>query len=184
MTLFDNIADHDPGGKVKLRLRAGITGTASFSPCRKYRHLLTRSWGVGQHVLWIGANPSTAEASFDDPTIGREVDFTARWGFFKYVKCNVMDYRATYPRDLLAPGLLPRSAQNLSTILSVAKDAAVIVVCFGVLHPRLRLYGEEAEAALIQAGHELWCLGLTNGGMPRHPLYVSKATALRRYLEP
>lgn len=170
---------HDPGGKVRLALRPGIRAQAVFSRCGRYRRLLSRDWGEGPFALWIGMNPSTADASADDPTVAREVAYTRdRLGLARYVKTNVMDYRATHPRDLLAPGVAPSSPENLPEIVALAADAAIVVLAFGAVHPRLRHHPVAVESALAGAGVVTHCLGTTKDGSPRHPLYLSKDAPL------
>jgi hypothetical protein len=45
---------------------------AEFSPCGKYRYALWRIWDFKKPLaMFIGLNPSTADASKDDPTIKR-----------------------------------------------------------------------------------------------------------------
>lgn len=166
---------HDPGGKVRLKLAEDVSGGAAFSPCGRYRPLLTRDLAGGEGtILWIGMNPSTAAADVDDPTVRRETDFSRRWGFQRFVKANVMDFRATQPKDLLAEGVTPRSDDNLPIIRAEAAKAARIMLAFGALHPRLAHFGTEVVAALREDGRELLCLGLTKAGAPRHPLYMRK----------
>ena len=166
---------HDPGGKVRLKLADDVSGGAVFSPCGRYRPLLTRDLAGGEGtILWIGMNPSTAAADVDDPTVRRETDFSRRWGFGRFVKANVMDFRATRPKDLLAEGVRPCSDDNLAIIRAEAAEAARIMLAFGALHPRLAHFAEEVVAALRADGRELFCLGLTKAGAPRHPLYLRK----------
>jgi len=116
---------HDPGGKVRLALRPGVIGDAEFSVCGRYRLWLSRAWydplAPRGYVLWIGMNPSTAEADIDDPTIRKEMHYTKAMGFCGYVKCNVMDYRATSPKALLSA--YPRSSQNLPCIVMHARQS-------------------------------------------------------------
>ena len=100
-TLFPD-ERHDAGGKVKTKLPAGMYGDALFCGDREEFRPFLRRW-VGQEqfpdrwVCFIGMNPSTASADFNDPTITREWGFTVREGFSAYVKHNVSDYRATHP---------------------------------------------------------------------------------------
>jgi hypothetical protein len=166
---------HDPKGKVRLKLAGDVTGGAQFSPCGRYRPLLTRDLTGGEGtILWIGMNPSTAAANVDDPTVRRETDFSRRWGFRRFVKANVMDFRATHPEDLLDPDLAPRSDENLGIIRAEAAGAARIMLAFGALPPALFRYGAEVVEALRADGRALFCLGLTKAGAPRHPLYMRK----------
>lgn len=170
---------HDPGGKVRLRLCDGVTGTAVFSACGRHRTLLTRSWegaALEGSVLWIGMNPSTAEAGVDDPTVAKECKFTRRWGYGSYVKANVMDYRATHPRMLLADGVIPCSQENIPAIVAAARAASMVVLGYGALHKKLVSYGEAVKSALASEGIEALCLALTKDGHPKHPLYIRDDT--------
>lgn len=174
---------HDPGGKVRFALPLNVAGDAAFSPCGRYRHVLYRTWGPGaERALWIGMNPSTADGSVDDPTCRREVIYTRdRLGLGGYTKCNVMDYRSTSPKGLLASGVVPQSDKNLPAILAHAQRAARVIAAWGALPKVLRPYAERVERELCAAGIELWCLGFTKDGSPRHPLYVRSDTELAPY---
>lgn len=175
---------HDPGGKVRIRLRDNIRGGATFSDCGVYRPLLWRDWDGAPnagYVLWIGMNPSTADGDVDDPTVRRECDFTMAWGFGSYRKCNVMDMRATQPKSLLAAGVAPRSEINLDTIVEQARGAQTVVLAFGALHKKLTPYGAEVVERLSKERTEMYCLGLTGNGSPRHPLYLRKDSQLLEF---
>ncbi len=179
---------HDPGGKVTLALRPGIRGDAVFSKCGRFRHLLTRCWAADPaltafdvpYVLWIGVNPSTASGDADVPTVRREVDRTMSLGFEGYVKANVLDYRATSPKDLLS-GPFPRSEMCLPAIRDAAARARMVVMACGVLHRELLWAYDSTVEALLADGRVLHCLGTTKDGYPRHPLYLSAATPLVRF---
>src|ERR1035441_6224581 len=62
---------HDPGGKVRLALKAGITGTAKFGGVnQEYRYRLTRVWDESKPLaMFVMMNPSTADPNVDDPTV-------------------------------------------------------------------------------------------------------------------
>jgi len=175
---------HDPGGKVRIGISAETSGDAHFSPCGRYRVWLSRTFAEVEGdgiALWIGMNPSTASALVDDPTVRRETDFTRRWGLSRYIKTNVMDYRATHPRMLLEDGVVPCSPDNIPAIRDFAAEADVIVLGFGALHPKLLHHGEAVVRALRADGRRLMCLGLTKQGLPRHPLYIAGNTELLEY---
>lgn len=58
------------------RLEAGslmstAQGTAVLSSDDQYRYRLTRTWAAASPVTFVMLNPSTADASADDPTIRR-----------------------------------------------------------------------------------------------------------------
>jgi hypothetical protein len=163
---------------VRWRLGAGMTGGADFSACGRYRPALWRRWGeeVAPFALWIGMNPSTADALSNDPTIAREIAFTRREGFTTYRKCNAMDYRATKPKDLLAPGVVPCSPDNLPAIARFAAQAALVVVCLGKIQKQLAHHGDAVVTMLRSMGIEPKCLGKNEDGSPRHPLYLAADT--------
>lgn len=178
---------HDPGGKVSLAMQGGTRGSAEFSLCGRYRQVLTRTWDaelttVPGVALWIGMNPSMADASVDDPTVRFEVNYTRNiLNLAGYAKANVMDLRVTDPARLLMFGVPPRSADNLSIILREARRAATVIVAFGALPPNLRRYGDEAVAALQGAGIKLWCRGYTHDGSPKHGRGVRRDAPLVPY---
>jgi len=182
--LFATATGHDAGGKVRLALPAGVTGAAKFTDKGRRRQWLSRDlppMGKPLTILFIGMNPSTAGKAWDDPTVAKECVYAFSLGYTKYVKCNVMDYIATHPDDLLKLGVKPCSPGNLFVILGQAKGADRIVVCFGKLHKQLWPYGGVVTKALKTAGYELWCFGRNEDGSPKHPLYLKKSTPLERY---
>jgi hypothetical protein len=183
--LFAEEAVHDPRGKVKTALPRGMRGSAYFcGEKQQYRVYLKRVWGStgeNRYPLLIGMNPSTADAMHNDPTVSREIGFASSWGYEGLVKGNVCDYRATFPRDLLAPGVIPRSEENLPILRKLAKEAHRIVLCYGVLPKPLQWAADELIEALRADGHELFSFGRTLLGHPRHPLYLPKDPPLERF---
>ena len=178
---------HDPGGKVRLRLPEGVTGGATFSPCGRYRQALTRDWtpegSPPRAVLFVGMNPSTADAAASDPTCHRELGFARAWGFTRYLKGNVLDWRATSPRDLPGPDL-ECSPANIPALLAMAREAEMIVMAHGRLPARHAALVARATAALAATGRPLRCFGLNKDGSPKHPLYLRKDTALMAFPAP
>ncbi|TCQ70669.1 hypothetical protein EDF68_1339 [Ochrobactrum sp. BH3] len=175
---------HDPGGKVRLKVKSEIRGDALFSECGRYRRLLTRDWDGAEkagYVLWIGMNPSTAAFNVDDPTVFKEQKFTRRWGYGRYVKCNVMDYRATNPKMLLEQGVIPCTQENLQTIVEQALGAEIVVMAYGSLHKKLAHHGQAVTDALRAAKVKLHALKITNNGSPGHPLYLKDTSELIPY---
>ena len=176
-----SLAAHDPGGKVRLRLAEGVHGDVVISPDGRHRQLMRRWLGDGfpeRYILFIGMNPSTADATVDDPTCAREWNFARREGFAGMVKCNVGDYRATDPRMLLQPGVEAVSPANIPAIRAAAQDAACVVLCHGKLNRALAPAGRDIVAALRRDGIALWCFGTNGDGSPKHPLYLRADTPL------
>ncbi|MGV8854754.1 MAG: DUF1643 domain-containing protein [Devosia sp.] len=172
---------HDPGGKVRLALMAGVSGDASFSADGRYRQLMRRWTGEtfpSRYILFVGMNPSTADATVNDPTCAREWTFAQREGYSAMVKANVGDYRATDPKMLLQPGVAAVSPDNLPVIRRAAADAALVVLCHGKLNKALAPAGKALVSALRADGIATWCFGINADGSPKHPLYLRANTPL------
>jgi hypothetical protein len=80
---------------------------------------------------------------------------------------------------------LPRAdliwPENLQTIRDAAAGAEIVILAYGALHKKLRPLAAEIVAALRADGRDLWCLGKTAEGMPRHPLYLKSDAPLVRF---
>lgn len=176
---------HDPGGKVRMALMAGVRGDAEFSKDGRHRTLMRRWLGDAfpdRYVLFIGMNPSTADAEVNDPTCAREWTFTQREGFAAMVKANVGDYRATHPKMLLEDGVIVSSPANLPAIREQAKGAARVILCHGKLNKALVPAGKALVEALTEDGIDIWCFGTNGDGSPKHPLYLRADTPLVRWM--
>ncbi len=173
---------HDPGGKVRIKLAEGIIGEAIISPCEKYRPSMSRDWtpqgASPKAVLWLGMNPSTANAFVSDPTCNRELIFSKDWGYTRYLKGNMLDYRATDPKSLPHDLTIARSEQNLPEILRMADEAEFVVMGYGKMHKRYHIIIRETIAAIQATRKPLMCLGLNKDGSAKHPLYLRKDTPL------
>lgn len=123
-------------------------------------------------------NPSTATAEADDPTIRRCIGFSKAWGFDGLVITNVFAYRATDPGRLLMVND-PTGPQNKFAIRRAMETSDLVVGAWGAwwdqLSPRFRPQRLDVPDIARSAGRQLYCVGLTAGGHPRHPLYVKKA---------
>lgn len=179
---FDPSTLHDPGGKVRLALPDGVVGGATFSDCGRYRQALTRDWTIeGQaprSIMFLGMNPSTAGVEISDPTCHREVGFAKRWGFSRYLKGNMLDWRATSPKDIPHDPQLACSPANIPAIVDMAKEVEFVVLAYGKLHKRYQPIVNEILAAVRASGKPLHCLGLNKDGSAKHPLYLRSDTEL------
>ncbi|MGK7753255.1 MULTISPECIES: DUF1643 domain-containing protein [unclassified Roseovarius] len=179
---------HDPGGKVRLRLPDGVVGGARFSKCGQYRQALTRDWtpkgAAPRTVLFVGMNPSVADAAASDPTCHRELMFARDWGFTRYLKGNVLDWRATSPKDIPHDPAIACSAENTPELVEMAQQAELVVLAYGKLHQRYAALVREAVSAIASTGRPLKCLGLNKDGSAKHPLYLRKDTRLQDFPMP
>lgn len=137
---------------------------AIFSKSGRHRYYLWRRWAdMGDAALWIMLNPSTADAERDDATIRRCVNFTKAWGCTRMVVVNLFALRATDPRELKTVDK-PIGANNDAVIKHQATNC-----------------GFKYVVAALLGDVPLVCLGVTKSGCPKHPLRLSKKTALRPF---
>ena len=152
--------------------------SAVLSPCGRYRYLLERCWDLnGTTATWVMLNPSTADADVDDPTIRRVVGFSKAWGFGRARVVNVYGLRATDPAELVRArkaGLDPVGPRNDEYVAEAIEDATIVVAWGGHTIRRRR---PDLERLLSWRG--LHCLGVTQDGSPKHPLYVPAKTTAR-----
>ena len=152
-----------------------MTGSAVLSDCQRYRYRLERIWDPQKpKILWIGMNPSTADAQYNDPTCTREINFSKDWGFGHYLKSNILDYRATFPKDLPDDPNQAASQTGRQHLLEMAQSADLVIAAWGKLPAKLANQGT-IVAQLLNTHHiPLKCMGRNKDGSPKHPLYLPK----------
>lgn len=161
-------------------MSAAFRASAVLSDCGRYRYRLSRTWGGGERMAWIMLNPSTADASLDDPTIRRCMRFARREGYDGIEVINRFAWRATVPKDLIAAGLAgadivgPDNALHWGEVLS-DHGIGMVVAAWGAHAARLRSHAEPMNEWDTSGW---FCLGTTAGGFPRHPLYVKRDAEL------
>lgn len=149
--------------------------TAVFSPDRRHRYLLTRTWDdTLPSVNFVMLNPSTADAFALDPTNRRCVGFAQSWGFGAMVTTNVFAFRSTDPKGLRAV-VDPVGPGNDDAIVEAATSCDLVVAAWGV-HASIGGRGDAVRALLAEHGVALDVLRLTKDGHPGHPLYVPGST--------
>jgi hypothetical protein len=151
---------------------------AVISPCARYRYALWRdvqpSLGhrpdeAAPTVLFVMLNPSTADATQNDPTLRRCIGFAEREGYARLAVANLYALRSPSPMDI------PRADDPVGPecdqwIADLAADANRVVVAWGA-----DSYANADRVARVREllqPHNLFCLGTTANGAPRHPLYV------------
>lgn len=162
-------------------MRATLFGSsgkdAVLSTCGTYRYELRRDWD--QDLPWCGwlmLNPSTADASVDDPTIRRCISFAKGWGAGGIIVVNLFALRATKP-TALKTHYDPIGSRNDGFIREAAEEAAVMVCAWGA-HEMAAKRSQTVLAQLHEVNAPVRCLGVTKSGAPRHPLYVKGDTEL------
>lgn len=143
--------------------------TAQFSRCERYRYSLGRHWSpkLGA-VLFVGLNPSTADATADDPTIRRCIGFARNWGYGGLLMGNLFALRATDPHVMLAHRE-PVGTGNDDWLARLAHEASAVVACWGAHGGHRGRAQEVIDRGLLG---DYFVLGRTAKGEPRHPLYM------------
>jgi hypothetical protein len=146
-------------------------GDAFISDCGTYRYALMRRWAEGWPLRFVMLNPSTADASLDDPTIRRCTGFARREGYGALIVLNLYAYRATNPKVLVtcADPVGPHNDTILwAHLLAAAEGPTPVVAAWGANAKRERV----AHVLGLRPSVDWRCLGVTKDGQPRHPLYV------------
>jgi hypothetical protein len=150
--------------------KGDAASVAVYSDCERYRYLLTRVWGGGRRALFIMLNPSTATEYQNDPTVERCERRARALGFGAFRVTNIFGYRATDPRVMRAQ-VDPVGPENDAAILGSVPWADQVICAWGSHGAHL---GRGAQVAALLRGTQvpLFHLGLTQGGAPKHPLYI------------
>lgn len=142
-----------------------------MSSCGTYRYTLMRRWRAGAALRFVMLNPSTADATLDDPTIRRCVGFAKREGYAALIVLNLYAFRATDPKALLNcdDAVGPDNDSHLwSHLYSASQGPTPVVAAWGV-NAQL---GRVQQVLSLVDDVDWRCLGTTKDGHPRHPLYV------------
>jgi len=153
------------------RRRALFSGAAgaAFSPRRRYRYALWRTWdAAGPRILFVGLNPSRADERLDDPTIRRCAGFARSWGYGGLLVGNLFAWRSAHPGSLKRTAA-PVGPENGAWLESLAGAADRILVCWGRNGGHL---GRDRWFASLYG--DLWCLRVNQDGSPAHPLYIPR----------
>jgi len=157
-----------------------VTSYARISEDGLYRYALGRRWGDGEPVRFVMLNPSTADASVDDPTIRRCMSFARTWGYDAVTVLNLYALRATQPRELW----------KAADPVGPDNDAYLRIAAEGGVGLTVAAWGANARMDRVEVFRRLFqqttvhCLGTTKDGSPRHPLYVPGAHPLHVYYRP
>jgi hypothetical protein len=165
--------------------------SAYISKCGLYRYTLSRDWDQDLPcVYWIMLNPSTADATKDDPTIRRCINYSKDWGFGGAAILNLFAYRATQVKDLekayrdgvdivgpenenqlkaVASIVNPKESKDKRGNIMIKKKNDIAIAAWGN-HGALGNRSQE----VLGIFEEIRCLRLTKSKQPSHPLYLPK----------
>jgi len=132
---------------------------------------------ISRRALLIMHNPSTADATHNDPTMRAVLDFARGWRCCEVTVVNVNPVRCTNPALLDAPTEAEAIA-NAGIIAGALDEKPDLIVCaWGAI--KRKWFGHVAGVLEVvrkhaREGQPLGCLGVTKDGHPRHPLFVER----------
>jgi hypothetical protein len=158
---------------VRRHQKADAASEAVYAPCLHYRYLLTREWDAcAGRALFVMLNPSTATEVQNDPTVERCERRARRLGFGAFRVVNIFAFRATDPRVMRAERDPVGPGNDAAILDSVTQWQPDRVICAWGAHGAHLGRGQVVADLLRATGVQLWCLGQTAGGEPKHPLYI------------
>lgn len=161
---------------------------AGFNADKTRRYWLTCDWDrTANRLVFVMLNPSIAGSGATrdnlDPTLRRCRAFAKEGGFGGFHVVNLFSKVSTDPRGLAGEPDVP-DIRERRVLLEVLRGAHGEIVCGWGAQPIARVRGPWFVAAAAAERKRLTCLGLTNGGAPRHPLYVRGDTPLKSFAQP
>jgi hypothetical protein len=156
---------------------------ARISDCKKYRYWLTRTWDdTLPQAIFIGLNPSTADAQKDDQTIRKLVNYADKWGYGRIIMLNVFAYRATDPRDLKHVND-PIGPDNDAEIDGAIKDmSSNDILVFMWSKWAKELMPRRVDTLQKKYWDRAHYFKLNTDGSPAHPLYLAGNLKPRKYV--
>lgn len=161
--------------------------SATLSDGGLYRYRLYRGvslLGSPRPILFIGVNPSTADAEQDDATIRKMIGFTAAWGYSSFLVGNVFAYRATDVRELATVPDPSGGTENINHLRAMIDECEFVVPCWGnesKVPRRLHAHFHIVRMMLRLYQKPVYTFGLTQSGDPKHPLMLPYTTELVRW---
>lgn len=146
--------------------------SAIISDCGQYRYQLTREphdmYTVCGPALFVMLNPSTADASMDDPTIRRCRGFAKAWDCRGIIVANLYALRATDPAALWVHAD-PVGPDNDMFLAALLREHDTVICAWGANAKPERV---AQFRKMLYRNNRPVCLGVTKDGAPRHPLYI------------
>lgn len=177
-----------------MMLPASLTAErAVISDCGLYRYWLRRLIGLrvlgrlvgeAKPICFVMHNPSTADATQDDPTIRRCIGYAKAWGGTELIVVNRFAYRSTDPDAIFATTTAdPVGPENDEAIVRAVEcchaNGGLAVAAWGAPGAsakwRRKVLENRTQAILrmlADRGLPLHVLALSQDGTPKHPLYL------------
>ena len=166
-----------------------------FSKCRSYRWILKRELLIGKKsVVFIGLNPSKANAVNNDKTLTRIINFSSKWDYKNIYVINLFALISTSPLQL-SKSKDPVGKHNDLIILKALDFWSENINCDlwlgwgdkGKLYRRdcmvIKLIKNLSISDSDENNHSrrILSLGRSKKGSPRHPLYMPNESFLKPF---
>lgn len=130
--------------------------------------------------MMLMLNPSTADATLNDPTITRCIGLARREGFGRLVVGNMYALRSTDPKGLwrVADPVGPENDYHIKAMLL---QSSMVICAWGNHCKPQRFWDLIASFELfpqLPTQSRFHCLGTNASGAPKHPLYLRADTAI------
>jgi hypothetical protein len=190
-SLFPDAPEEQPAPELikgnDVETRGTLAAFATFSACGSYRYVLGRVWNDhGALLVVCMLNPSTATEEALDPTLRRVRGFALRDHYGGFLVVNAFALRSTDPRMIkqwLYQRQDPAGPRNDEAIVAAVENPllAKFVVAWG--RPANKAIERRMTYVRTLPFHRtLWTFGpKTNGGFPRHPLYLKSDVPIVKY---
>ena len=150
--------------------------SAVISKCHRYRYELRRVWDESKPlVLFIGLNPSTADADVEDNTSRVCINYAKRWDYGGLLLGNLFAFRSTDQAGLFSAED-PVGPEN-DAALARLQTQSTLVVCAWSASGAYR----QRDQAVLWNLRDPHCLVKLKSGHPGHPLYKSAKLQPTRY---
>lgn len=173
-------------------LPAGVTASASWwsvvtradgAPADRLD--LRWTWGQGERpgsLIMVGLNPSGASETDADATLIRVYGYARREGFGSLLMLNLFSARATKPEDLARYAGRPGYPLEVAHLIAAEPESSILVAGWGAQSGAVGRLLRARAAELVALVSRPWhCLGVTEDGSPRHPLYLPLDAPLTRW---
>ena len=145
--------------------------SATYSDCETYRYALTRTWDTtAKCLMFVMLNPSKATEAHNDPTVGRCENRARSLGYGAFRVTNLFALRETDPQAMRRH-IEPNGPDNDQTLMEGAVWADTTIAAWGI-HGVHQSRNTEVTHLFLKHKCDLYVLGLTKAGHPRHPLYM------------
>jgi len=156
----------------------GVRQVSVYSSNMKYRYAFARtlseSTGV---VLWVLLNPGTGDTELRPrPTLARMIARSSSWGFGTLLVGNLFAARTKSAKHLRGKSEITGPLNDVA-LRFLAGNSGRSVAAWGNSGG---LNGRSSEVEGMLSGAV--CLGYTQRGEPKHPLYVPTSATFTQYI--